>query len=132
MSDANDPYFKLQLKFTLDRIIACVASSKSKILVSASLLKHYVAECAIEDWEEAPVVPLFEYYMSLREFVTLILERFGADKDVDFKEHMQSHPVEGVYELDATEVNIIDGLITAIEAWEQFLRTQHNVIVALN
>lgn len=132
MSDADHPYFKLQLKFTLDRIIACVASSKSKILVTASLLKHYVAAWAIEDWDDAPVVPLFEYYMSLQEFVALILERFGADKDVDFKEHMENHPVAGVYELDATEVNIIDGLITAIEEWEQFLKTQHNVIVALN
>jgi len=132
MSGDDRKYFSLELKFALDRVVEYVTGGNTKMLIAASLIKHHVGRNAVEDWATTPILPLFEYYMSVKEFGGLMRERFGAAPDADFAEHMKGHPTPGIYELNAAEVELIDTLINAIVDWEKDLHQQHNVVLGVN
>jgi|TARA_Y100000310_G_scaffold125099_1_gene123931 hypothetical protein len=128
----DSKYFSLQVKFAIDRVVNYVQGGPTKMLITASLIKHYVERNAVEDWANTPILGLFEYYKSMEEFIAMMRERFGASPDADFRAHMKNHPAEGIYELNAEEIELIDTLITAILDWEKTLQHQYNVTLGVN
>jgi hypothetical protein len=132
MTSGDPKYLALEVKFAIDRMVKYVDAGTTKMLIAASLIKYHVERNAVEDWATTPILGLFEYYMSMKEFIAMMRDRFGASPDADIAAHMKNHPVEGIYELNAEEIELIDALISAIIDWEKNLQLQYNITFVAN